>query len=238
LSSHPNPGNRYERINQEAALLRVNPNNAIQDTRAFENVQAQLRGRPRARSSDEIARNGQRYPTQNYPQDDSYARGGGVDYPSASYRSESNNLFRASIPSNWRSLGSDGSAVSYAPEGAYGSAGITHGVMFATDREQYSNLDQASQQLVQNLLQAQGNNYLRQSSGWRRAIIDGRDARSTTLSGRSPITGQTETVTLVTTMLSSGDLFYMAAVVPSREYRNYQRPFDEILRSLRLNDRY
>jgi len=131
LSSHPNPENRYQRINQEAALLRVNRNNAIQDTRGFENVQARLRGLPRARTTEEIARSGQNYPTQNSPQDDSYARGSRVAYPSASYRSESNNLFRASIPSNWRSLGSDGSAVSYAPEGAYGSAGITHGVMFA-----------------------------------------------------------------------------------------------------------
>lgn len=237
LSSHPNPENRYQRISQEAALLRVNPN-ASQDTRAFENVQARLRGLPRARTTEEIARSGQRYPTQNNPQDDSYARGTRVAYPSTSYRSESNNLFRASIPSNWRSLGADGNAVSYAPEGAYGSAGITHGVMFATDREQYTNLDQASQQLVQNLLQAQGNTYLRQSGGWRRTTLDGRAARSTTLSGRSPITSQTETVTLITTMLSSGDLFYMAAVAPSSEYRNYQRVFDDILRSLRLSNQY
>ena len=238
LSSHPNPGNRYERINQEAALLRVNPNNVVNDSRRFADVQARLRGMPRARTTEEIARSGQRNPTGNYPQDDTYARGSRVAYPSASYRSESTNLFRASIPSNWRTLGSDGNAASYAPEGAYGSAGITHGVMFATDQERYRNLDQASRQLVQNLLQAQGNSYLRQSGGWRRTTLDGRDARSTTLSGRSPITGQTETVTLVTTMLSNGDLFYMAAVAPSSEYRNYQRPFEEILRSLRLNDRY
>ncbi len=32
LSSHPNPGNRYERINQEAAMLRINPNNAVRDS--------------------------------------------------------------------------------------------------------------------------------------------------------------------------------------------------------------
>ncbi|MCA1850502.1 MAG: M48 family metalloprotease, partial [Acidobacteria bacterium] len=43
LSSHPNPGNRYQRINQEAALLRVSPSNAVQDTREFHNVQARLR---------------------------------------------------------------------------------------------------------------------------------------------------------------------------------------------------
>ena len=43
LSSHPNPGNRYEKIQQEAALLRVNPNNVIGNTREFSEAQARLR---------------------------------------------------------------------------------------------------------------------------------------------------------------------------------------------------
>jgi beta-barrel assembly-enhancing protease len=239
LSSHPNPGNRYERINQEAALLRVNSNAGIQNSREFQNVQARLRSMPRARSTEEIARSGQRPPTQdNYPQDDRYSRGGRVAYPSASYRTESNNLFRASIPSNWQSLSGANNSVSYAPEGAFGTGGITHGVMFATDREQSTDLQQATQQLVQDLLQARGNEYLRQAGGWRRTTLDGRPALSTTLSGRSPITGRTETVTLVTTMLPSGDLFYMAAVAPSSEYSTYERTFSDIMRSVRLNDRY
>ena len=65
-----------------------------------------------------------------------------------------------------------------------------------------------------------------------------RRARHHASSGRSPITGQNETVTLITTMLSGGNLFYMAAVAPTGEYRNYQRTFDDILRSLQINDRY
>ncbi len=254
LSSHPNPGNRYERINQEAALLRVNSNRATQDTRAFQNVQARLRGMPRARSMEEIARGGQRNPDQggrnpdqggrypdqggNSPQDDRYARGERVAFPSTSYRNESNNVFQASIPSNWRALGGDGNSATYAPEGAYGSNGITHGVMFATDREQYTDLQRATQQVISDMLQAPGNSYLRQQGGLRRASLDGRNALSATLSGRSPISGQTETVTLIATMLSSGDIFYLAAVAPSNEYRNYQQTFADILRSLRLSDRY
>ena len=55
LSSHPNPGNREQRILQEAAMLRVAPG-AGDDSRAFHDMQARLRGYPRARSSEEIAR--------------------------------------------------------------------------------------------------------------------------------------------------------------------------------------
>ncbi|HZB45550.1 MAG TPA: M48 family metallopeptidase [Pyrinomonadaceae bacterium] len=247
LSSHPNPGNRYQRINQEAALLRVNPESARQDSRQFRDVQARLRGYPQARTMEEIARSGQRYPNQgggSYPdnrtpqQDDRYARGERVAYPSTRYSAQGTNLFRANIPNNWRALGSDGNGASFAPEGAYGSSGITHGVLFAAERAGYNDLQRASQELVQSLTQTQGNSYLRQSSQWRRTTVNGRPALATSLTGRSPITGQNETVTLITTMLSDGNVFYMAAVAPTGEYRNYQRTFDDILRSLQINDRY
>jgi Zn-dependent protease with chaperone function len=243
LSSHPNPGNRYERINQEAALLRVNSDNARQDSRQFREVQARLRGNPRARSMEEIARSGQRYPNQgggegtSYPrQDDNYARGERIAYPSTRYSAQGNNLFRAQIPSNWRALGSNGNAVSFAPEGAYGSSGITHGVMFDIGRAQSNNLRQASQELINGLVQS--NNYLRQSGAFRRTTVDGRNALATTLSGRSPVTGQNEVVTVISTLLPNGDVFYMAAVAPSNEYSAYQRTFDDILRSLQVNSQY
>src|SRR5437763_238885 len=49
LSDHPNPGNRYQYIMQEAAMLRVEPG-AGDDSRAFRDVQARLRGYPRGRA--------------------------------------------------------------------------------------------------------------------------------------------------------------------------------------------
>jgi Zn-dependent protease with chaperone function len=234
LSSHPNPGNRYERINQEAAMLRVNPNNAINNTREFQNVQARLRRGGSAPSMEEIARGGQRYPNQGggTSQNGDYARGERIAYPSTNYRTERNNLFSVAIPSNWRTLGS-GNSVSYAPEGAYGSNGITHGVMFSAEQARYRNLDQAAQEVLQGLLQS--NNYLQQTGGWRRTSIDGRSALVTTLSGNSPITGQLENVTILVTQLSDGNVFYMAGVSPRNESGTYQRTFNEIARSLRLN---
>ena len=242
LSSHPNPGNREQRILQEAAMLRVEGGRG--DTAEFRQVQSRLRGYPRARSMEEIARAGQRnpnqggqYPDQNYPNDQGgvYARGERVAYPSTRYQTQRTSLFSVAVPSNWRSLGGDQSSVSYAPEGAYGSQGITHGVMFSVAQSNYSDLQRASQEVVEGLTQS--NNYQRQQSGFTRATVDGRPALAATLVGRSPITGQNERVTIVTTTLGNGQVFYMAAVSPANEYGTYQRAFNDILRSLQLGGR-
>ena len=243
LSSHPNPGNREQRILQEAAMLRVEGGRG--DSAQFREVQGRLRGYPRARSMEEIARSGQRYPSQGgqypdqgqYPEQGGvYARGERVAYPSTRYQTQSTNLFSVAVPSNWRQLGGDQSSVSYAPEGAYGSQGITHGVMFSLAQSNYNDLQRASQEVVQGLLQ--GNNYLRQQSGFQRTTLGGRDALATTLVGQSPITGARERVTVVTTPLGNGQVFYMAAVAPQNEYGTYQRAFNDIMRSLRLNTGY
>lgn len=257
MSSHPNPGNRFACINQMAQQFRVSPG-VGRDTRDFQTVQARLRGSGRAYTAEEIARNqgnypnngnnpnDPRYPNDNrnpngnqYPsQNDTYARGARVAYPSTSYQTGGTNLFRASIPSNWRQLSADQNSATYAPEGAYGSQGITHGVMFGRDHEQYTDLQRASQQYISNLLQEASNSYLRQQSGLQRTTIAGRNAFRTTLSGRSPVTGRVENVFIVTTMLRNGDLFYMAQVAPSDDWNTYRPAFDNIIRSLQLNDNY
>ena len=60
LSSHPDPGNRYEYISREAAQLRVRPSNAIQNTAAFTRIQAELRRMAPAPTMEQIARSRQR----------------------------------------------------------------------------------------------------------------------------------------------------------------------------------
>ncbi|HEX8500548.1 MAG TPA: M48 family metallopeptidase [Pyrinomonadaceae bacterium] len=242
LSSHPNPGNREQRIMQEAALLRVERGRG--DSAEFRQVQARLRGYPRARTMEEIARSGQRNPNQGggqqYPdqgqQGGVYASGERVAYPSTRYQTQRTNLFSVAIPSNWRQLGGDQGSVSYAPEGAYGAQGITHGVMFGLGQSQYNDLQNAAREVVNGLMQGE-NSYLRQAGGFTRTTLDGRAALATTLAGRSPLTGRAERVTLVTTQLGNGQVFYMAAVSPQNEYTTYQRAFNDIMRSLQLAGR-
>src|SRR5262249_47138081 len=54
LSDHPNPGNRYEYITNEAKLLRVE--NPIRETRAFDQIKAHLRSLPPAPTTEEATR--------------------------------------------------------------------------------------------------------------------------------------------------------------------------------------
>lgn len=240
LSDHPNPTNRYERINQEAAMLRVN--NPIRESAEFARVQQRLRSMGRAPSMAEIARSGQRYPTEggssnNYP---SGNVGGRVAYPSSRYRAyNGGNLFALRYPDNWRELSEGGNSVWFAPEGAYGQvqgqAVFTHGVNVGIARVQNSgNLRSATDEFLNSL--AQGNGNLRQQSGYQRGTIDGHTALGTTLSNVNEATGQSETITVYTTLLRNGDLFYVIGVAPQNEYRNYQAAFRNILNSVQLND--
>jgi Zn-dependent protease with chaperone function len=233
LSDHPSPANRYARINQEAQYLRVT--NPVRDTRDFERVQARLRGMPRARSMQEIAQGG-RTSGSTYPEGN--IGNGRVAYPSGRYRAYTEGqLFRVSVPDNWRELPSQ-SEVWFSPEGAYGSVQgrsvFTHGVNFGTAQAQSNNLRQATDAFIQQL--AQGNGNLRQQSNYTRGVIDRHEALAITLSNTNEATGRPELITVYTTLLRNGGLFYMIAVAPQNEFRNYQGTFANVLRSIQLND--
>jgi len=237
MSSHPSPANRNARILQEAQYLRVQ--NSVGNTRDFDRIQAKLRGYGAAPTMAEIARSGQRNPTEggdggNYPAN---APGGRVGYPSTRYRSYNElGFLTVSVPDNWRQLGENNS-IWFVPEGGYGQVqgrGVfTHGVNFGVSQPQSRNLRQATEEFINSL--AQGNNNLRQGSGFQRASISGRSGLSTTLSNVNEATGQREIVTLITTQLQNGDLFYMIAVAPQSEARSFTTAFNNILRSVRLN---
>ncbi|HKC62750.1 MAG TPA: M48 family metallopeptidase [Pyrinomonadaceae bacterium] len=239
LSDHPSPANRYERINQEAAMLHVQ--NPIRESAEFVRVQQILRGMGRAPSSAEIARSGQRYPNQggnNYP-NNNYPSGERVGYPSSRYRTYSaGNLFQLSYPDNWRPLGEGNSSVWFAPEGAYGSVQgqdvFTHGVNVGVTQAQSNNLRQATDAFINSL--GQGNGNLRQQSGYQRGQIDGRTALAINLSNVNEATGRPEIVTVYTTLLRNGDLFYVISVAPQSDYNSFRGAFSNVLNSIRLND--
>jgi hypothetical protein len=124
--------------------------------------------------------------------------------------------------------------VQFAPEGGYGDQGITHGAMVGIVRPNANDAYQATQNYVSELLQS--NNYLRQQNSIMRANVAGRSGYATVLSGRSPITGRGEIVTVYTTQLRNGDLFYVATVVSQDEASTYNNAFRSMLNSIRLND--
>ena len=187
----------------------------------------------------EIARSGQRYPvgeqTGNYPNNPPTGR---VSYPSSRYQSVSifNGGVNVSVPSNWRQV-NEGNSVWFVPEGAYGQyngqAVYTHGVSFGVAQTNSRNLQSGTQELINSF--AQGNNNLRTSGGYQRSTVDGRTALWTTLTNVNEATGRPETIRLITTQLRNGQLFYMVAVAPQNE-RGFDTAFNQVLRSLQIND--
>ncbi|MCA1623992.1 MAG: M48 family metallopeptidase [Acidobacteria bacterium] len=240
LSSHPNPGNRYNTINREAEMLRVS-RNAVQDTREFQRVQNKLARMPRAQTMEEIARASQNGRGQGQGQGGQNPMGNGryssrIAYPSSRMRTySSGNWIQMNVPDNWREFPTQDS-VWFAPEGAYGNEGITHGAMIGVAQARSNNLEQATEDYINGLLQAQGNNYLRQAANYTRTSLGGRNAYATTLAGRSPLTNRNEVVNIITTQLRNGGLFYLVMVAPENESSSYNAAFRNILRSIRLGD--
>jgi predicted Zn-dependent protease len=238
LSDHPSPSDRYARINREAQALRVNASDRG-DSRDFARIQERLRGYQRAPTMAEIQRSGQRYPTGettgNYPNNPPSGR---VSYPSSRYESYQifNGGVQVSVPNNWRQV-NDGNSVWFVPEGAYGQyngqAVYTHGVSFGVAQSNSSNLQSATQDLINGL--AQGNNNLRTNGGYQRTTMSGRNALYTTLSNTNEATGRPENVRVITTQLRNGQLFYMIAVAPQSE-RNFENAFQQVMQSIRIND--
>lgn len=242
FSSHPSPSDRFARINQEAQYLQVR--NARRDNREFLAVNQRLRNFGSAPTLAEIERSGRRYPTQGegYPTGESTgypnAPTGRVEYPSSRYRSYSMGVAQVSVPENWRQVSDSSSSVWFAPNGAVGSVNgqpvFTHGLNIGVAQTNSRNLQQATNEFLRSL--QQGNPNLRSRGGLQRSSIDGRTALTISLSNVNEATGRPEVVNVITTQLRNGELLFLIAVAPNTEYSNYQGVFQNVLRSLRLND--
>lgn len=232
LSSHPDPGNRFQKINQEASLLNVAPN-PIKVTRDFERVQSRLRGMPPARTMAQIAQEpgGGQNPGQNPTAGGNYTRN--VPFPSARTRAYDGGDLRLTVPSNWQEF-SGQSSLTFAPDGAYGNQGITHGAMIGAFRSSGSGVLNASRTYLDQLLR--DNQYLSQRNNLTRTTVGGRQAYTATLYGTSPVTNRGELVTIYTVQLRSGDLLTIATVAPEQESARYSTVFRNMIASIQLLD--
>lgn len=234
LSSHPDPDKRYEAINREAELLRVS-DNPIKITRGFSRTREYLQSLPAARTMEEIQKGterGTQAPGAGGMANGEYSRS--VEAPS--YRTkayEAGNLAYMRVPENWREFKGQND-VWFAPEGAYGDQGITHGAIAGIMATSQRTLNAATEEYVNGILQA--NTYMRRSTGYSRTSMGGREALAIKLSGQSPITGQTENALVYTALLSNGNLFYIVGVAPNSQSYSYNRAFNNMVRSVRLYD--
>ncbi len=239
FSSHPNPGNRYEAINKEAALLRVT--NPVRNTAEFTQLRSRLQRMAPAPTTEQVMKQGGGNQRTGRDTGGGYPSGqvGQVEPPSGTYETfDGGNLFRIAVPSNWRELQGNNS-VTFAPEGGYGDyrgqSVFTHGLQVGMEgNSNRGNLRTATNQLIQGL--AQSNPSLQQAGGFSNVNIAGRQGLATVLSNVSDVTRQQERIALYTTQLNDGSLFFVVGVAPSREFNNYRQIFNRSVQSLQLND--
>jgi hypothetical protein len=242
LSSHPNPGNRYDAIQREAAMLRIE--GPARSDGEFASVQSRLRGMGPAYTAEQIARaksSGRRLPSPGSSRGDD----GGparvsnvrVEPPSGTYQQLNiGNFMRVSMPDNWEQV-RDASGVTFVPEGAYyrgnnGQSGFTHGVQMGVIPDNSPSPQQAMEQLVDSL--TNGNPQLRRTGRLTREVVGGRQAYSTSLRNVSDATGRPEVVNVTTVPLSDSNLLYLIAVAPSDEVDVYGPAFRRVKQSVQL----
>lgn len=247
LSSHPNPGNRYEAIQREASQLRIEGTAPSQAE--FQRVQSRLREMAPAYTAEQIARakqNGERLPggvnndgrnRTSLPERTANVR---VAAPSARYQQVAvGNFLRMQVPNNWRRINSNDS-VTFAPEGGYyqsgnGGTGFSHGVQLGVVPNESHSHQEATDELLESLLR--GNPQIRrQSNGYVRENIGGRAALTTVLRNVSDATGGVEAVQVSTVPLRDGSLLYFIAVTPQEEASEYGTVFRRLKQTVQLND--
>ena len=233
LSSHPNPGNRAEAIQKEAAGLRVT--NPVTATAAFRQVKSYLESLPRAPTTADAIKN----PTQGRttPRRTSGSTSVRVEAPSETFTEYiEGDIFSVSVPDNWVEVAS-ASSVTFAPEGGFssgdGGGGFSHGVQFGVVPNGSRNLRTATEGLIASL--AESNPGFGRPSAFGNVTVDGRRGLQSTIAN-APDGGLRESIRLVTVTLPDGNVLFMVGVAPEAESRNYQAVFDEVVRSITLHD--
>ena len=233
LSDHPNPGDRAAYITKEAQSLRVE--NPVGNSREFTQVQARLKQMSPAPTTEQATKNAGNRPTGTSGSGGA-APTGRVAAPASNFKTYTEgNMFKVSVPSNWREIPGQ-SAVTFAPEGAYGQANgqnvFTHGVEIGGARNESHDLQTATNELVESLGQA--NPGLSRASGYDRVTLSGRAGLRTVLTNSQSATGQPESIAIFTTQLRDGNLFYAVAVAPQADFNSYRGVFDKVIRSIQL----
>jgi len=232
LSDHPNPGDRSAAITREAQFLQVQ--DRMDDRGAFAEVQARLRRMAPAPTTKEATRV---VPAGGSPSSPDARPGlGRVEAPSSDYTTYTEgNLFRVSVPSNWRELRGR-NAVTFAPDGAYGNANgqgvFTHGMEIGLVGTETPNVRTATDELIGSL--SGSNPGLSRPSRYDTVSIAGRQGLHTILSNA---TGQQERIEVFTTLVGDGGLFYALGVAPRDGFSAYQATFRRVVGSIQLNDR-
>jgi beta-barrel assembly-enhancing protease len=225
FSDHPNPEHRVGRVDEEVDKLGGPPSGARRDSAEFEAIKREVLALPVVKR-----------PTPGTP---------GVAAPPAppsrslaEYHSAGYTLM---YPDNWKKYpDSDGSGVSFAPEGGVlddgsGHSALAYGLIVGVAQAQSAATDEnalnsATSLVIEELQKANpGMKITRQGEHLR---LNGQPGLSTYLSNVSPAGGQ-ETDWVVSVLRPEG-LVYFVCVAPQSAYDNYDKTFSSILDSVRF----
>jgi hypothetical protein len=231
MNSHPNPGNRTQYINQEASTLTIT---RPADTSEFEPMKKLFAALPPAKTSADMARaggGGEEAPASvGTP-------GEPVPPPSSQYRNISGGkVFQASVPSEWTALSSK-TSIRVVPKNGFGQLNgqtvFTHGIEFGVSKAGSRDLQEATKVWLQAV--GQNNPELRLAGNQQAIKISQRSAIATPLVNPSALGGQ-ELVTVYTTFLSDGTLFYYLTIVPAKDSQAFQEAFRHVGESIKLTE--
>ena len=259
LSDHPGPSDRAARIRQVSAGLTTA---SVQPVGGFDAARTRLQRYPAPSGQQVVSQSNvpstvdssfiQRAVVQVEPPSSRFLR-----------FAQSDGFFTIDYPENWKAYQA-GFAVSMAPDGGVVTAAdgkqvmlygviVNHYAPFEGDsarwlgslRHSYApfedrtrprgTLEDGTDDLVRQIMSS--NSYLStQDASAQPEVIDGAQGFSVLLSGRSPVTGTDERVTVYTRALPDGHVIYAIFVVPETDYATVSRTFGRMLRTLSVND--
>ncbi len=139
---------------------------------------------------------------------------------------------------NWQGLSSS-SAIKFVPQNGYGlikgqgQPVFTHGVEFGIAKPSSRDLRQATNEWLNAI--AKGNPQLKLAGEQSTIRVSQRSGIATPLVNPSPLGGR-ERITIYTTFLADGTLFYYLTVVPENDAPAYGQTFQRVGQSIRLTD--
>ena len=156
--------------------------------------------------------------------------------PSGDFTQAQGNGFSISYPSNWATASGQNS-LTIAPKAGVGQNAIAYGVVTSTVQDpKASSLDQAAQDLIENLQQS--NSGMRQNSSVHSTSVNGIQGREVDLSSTSPIqqsgSSLPERDKLVLLPVSNGNYLYLIFIAPERDFGALEPTFGKMLESLRV----
>jgi len=257
FSSHPAPADREARIRQLAANLGSSGRTTVLG--GFDTMKSNLRSvaPPTSQQVVTVFSGRDTLVTGPFPVQ--------VQPPSTQFRrfSHSTGFFTIDYPTNWTAYPS-GYAVSMAPDGGVVTANdgrevMLYGVIvnhyapfngtetrrslslqrnytpFEDRTAPRGTLEDATDDLIGTILES--NPYLRsQDLRAQPEVIDGAAGYSVLLTGRSPVTGAEERVTVYTRSLPDGHVIYALGIAPGADHTGFSTAFTRMIRSLAVND--